>query len=243
MQAECRAVLLDIEGTTSSISFVYDEMFPFVRRHLHEFVERQLNGSKSDAFELLARDAGHDSFGQWLEKQPDQNPGDLICAEVVRLMDTDAKTTGLKQLQGEIWRDGFESGELVGHLYDDVVPAFHRWMGEGIAIYIYSSGSVDAQKLFFGHTAQGSVLPLINFHFDTKVGGKRVAESYVEISRRIQLSPAEILFVSDVVEELDAARKSGMQTVLSLRPGNPAITQSHSHPPVSSFDELQLQGA
>lgn len=147
-----RGILLDIEGTTSSISFVYDVMFPFVRRELEAYLTNHWGEPElTAACEAIARDAGNTSLSA---------SRDSIQAEVIRLMDGDVKTTGLKQLQGLIWDAGFKSGEMKAHVYDDVPPAIAAWNSAGLDVRIYSSGSVQAQKLFFGHTIAGNLLPL-----------------------------------------------------------------------------------
>src|SRR5262245_45290439 len=172
-----------------------------------------------EAFHAIARDAGHDSLDAWLKKErlTRENPlraAEIVCKEVTRLMDTDAKTTGLKQLQGLIWQSGFESGELKAHVYEDVPPALTAWQAAGKDVRIYSSGSVQAQKLFFGHTVAGNLLPYFRGHYDTTTGPKKEAESYCKIGADFSFPTGEIRFLSDVVAELDAARAAGMQTGL-----------------------------
>src|SRR5256885_9959076 len=226
MQFSGRGILLDIEGTTSSVSFVYDVMFPYIRKHLtFEVFANWLEPEYIEAFHAIARDAGHDSLDAWLKsnKLTRDNPlraADVVCKEVIRLMDADAKATGLKQLQGLIWQSGFESGELKAHVYDDVPPALAAWNSAGKDVRIYSSGSVQAQKLFFGHTIAGNLLSQFHGHYDTTTGPKKDASSYQKIADDVRLPPAEILFLSDIVAELDAARAAGMPTALVLRPGN-----------------------
>jgi enolase-phosphatase E1 len=225
-----RGILLDIEGTTSSIRFVYDVMFPFVRRELDRFVDAHWEREDvADACAQIARDAG----GNVSAESPDQ-----IKAEVLRLMDADAKATGLKQLQGLIWKDGFTSGELQAHVYDDVPPALRAWKTRGIDLRIYSSGSIQAQKLFFGHTIAGDLLPLLTGHYDTTTGSKKEAESYRKIAANMGLAPRDILFLSDVVAELDAARAAGLATALVIRPGNAAAPPGHGHNVAASFAEI-----
>jgi enolase-phosphatase E1 len=153
-------------------------------------------------------------------------------------MDGDVKATGLKHLQGLIWESGFNSGELQAHVYDDVPPALRAWKQQGLDIRIYSSGSIQAQKLFFGHTVAGNLLPLVSGHYDTTTGPKKEAASYQQIARDMGMPPQEILFISDVVAELDAARTAGMQTALALRPGNAAISAGHDHSQIRSFAEV-----
>jgi enolase-phosphatase E1 len=239
-----KAILLDIEGTTSSVSFVYDVMFPYVRRHLDRYLAEHWNDpAMLDARDAIARDAGQPSFADWVA--PPGLPRDealkgqkLVRDEVIRLMDGDVKATGLKQLQGMIWEEGFRSGELRAHVYDDVPPAIEAWRRAGIDVRIYSSGSIQAQKLFFGHTERGDLLPLFGGHYDTTTGPKRAADSYRAIAADMQVDAAEVLFLSDVVSELDAARSAGMQTGLVVRPGNAEPTANHGHPVVSSFADV-----
>ncbi len=226
MSSSPRGILLDIEGTTSSIRFVYDVMFPYVRKHLtFEVLTNWEEPAYQQAFEAIARDAGHASLDAWLASQgfSVEQPlrgANVICQEVLRQMDADLKATGLKELQGLIWQSGFESGAMRSHVYDDVPPALARWNEAGIDVRIYSSGSIQAQRLFFGHTIAGDLLGYFRGHYDTTTGPKREAESYRQIAAAYALPADEILFVSDVVAELDAARAAGMQTLLAVRPGN-----------------------
>lgn len=235
-----RGILLDIEGTTSSIRFVYDEMFPFVLRELDGFLKTNWGSAEvHDACETIARDAGFDSLDQW-QSEDDQkrSPEQLVHDEVLRLMTGDVKATGLKQLQGLIWRAGFESGELRAHVYDDVPPALRRWCDAGRDVRIYSSGSIAAQHLFFGHTMAGDLRQCFRGHYDTTTGPKKESTSYQTIAHEFSLPPAEILFLSDVPAELDAARLAGLQTALCRRPGNAAVPPDHGHPEISKFDEI-----
>lgn len=234
MQANVRGVLLDIEGTTSSVKFVYEVMFPYARRELDAYLSRAWNTEASAAAcEQIARDAGGPSLAVWTG---DKDPLQAITAEVIRLMDADVKATGLKQLQGLIWRAGFESGQMVAHVYPDVPPALAAWRAAGLDLRIYSSGSVDAQRLFFGHTECGDLLPLFSGHYDTQIGGKREPASYTAIAQDWRLPPGDVLFLSDIAAELDAAQAAGMQTGLVLRPDNEP--QPKGHPRIASFGEL-----
>jgi enolase-phosphatase E1 len=241
-----RGILLDIEGTTSSVSFVYDVMFPYVRKHLtFEVLTNWLEPEYIEAFHSLAKDAGHDSLDAWLKSQglTRENPlrgSQLVVQEVTRLMDGDVKATGLKALQGLIWQSGFASGELKAHVYDDVPPALVRWNAAGIDVRIYSSGSIQAQKLFFGHTIAGNLLPQFRGHYDTTTGPKKDPTSYAKIAADFRLPPIEILFLSDIVTELDAARDAGLATALVVRPGNATGQTSGDapHRTIGSFGEL-----
>jgi enolase-phosphatase E1 len=246
LEFSVRGILLDIEGTTSSVHFVYEVMFPFVRRELETFLLR--NWGRAELLEVLdqmARDAGKSSWDAWHREIPPVGESDglaarqraLVVAETLSLMDRDVKATGLKQLQGLIWEAGFQSGELQADLYDDVPEALRGWNEQSLDVRVYSSGSVAAQRLFFGHTIVGNLLPLFRGHYDTTTGSKREAVSYERIAQAMRLDPGEILFLSDVVAELDAARTAGMQTALCRRPGN-AEPGPHDHPELRSFSEL-----
>lgn len=234
------AVLLDVEGTTTPKEFVYDVLFPFARRHLRDFVREH-----RDSEEVLACVEGlraeHRADVQkglgapaWREGD-DELLLDSVSAYVNWLMDADRKSTALKSLQGKIWEAGYLDGSLRAPVYGDVPRAFARWRGQGRGVYIYSSGSVHAQKLLFSHTTEGDLTALINGYFDTAVGAKTSADSYRAIATRIGRPAAEILFLSDVTGELDAARDVGMKTGLCLRAGD-AEPPGHAHPVVETFD-------
>lgn len=232
MGVACRAVLLDIEGTTSAVAYVYDVMFPFARKALSDYLAEHWDDPALDGVkQQFAKDAGVDGYQDWTE----------LRAEAVRLMDGDVKATGLKQLQGLIWEDGFRSGELRAHVFDDVPPALAAWRDAGIDLRIYSSGSVHAQKLFFGHSEAGDLLPYFTGHYDTTTGPKREAPSYAAIAEDWSVEPANVLFLSDVTEELNAARAAGLQTALVNRPGNAEPTPADPpHPAIVSFADLAI---
>jgi enolase-phosphatase E1 len=242
--ASIRGILLDIEGTTSSVSFVYDVMFPFVRRELDRYLATHSGDTRLlEAVDVIARDLGHDSFADWARSEgvtDEFGRHMLLRREVLRLMDGDVKATGLKHLQGLIWEEGFQSGELKAHVYDDVPPALRKWRGSNFDVRIYSSGSIQAQKLFFGHTIAGDLLPLLRGHYDTTTGPKKEAASYRQIAGDFAMEEDQILFVSDVVAELDAARSAGMKTALAVRPGNAAVSAEHGHAEIRSFDQIEL---
>ncbi|MCB9924599.1 MAG: acireductone synthase [Planctomycetaceae bacterium] len=242
MEFTGRGILLDIEGTTSSISFVYDVMFPYIRRELAEYLVRTWGDADLQAAcELIAVDAGFESFAVWREDLvTDGQRQQLVHDEVNRLMDGDTKATGLKQLQGLIWKAGFEDGELRAHVYDDVTDALTAWNQMGVDVRVYSSGSIAAQRLFFGHTVAGDLLHCFRGHYDTTTGSKRESSSYSAIAVAFGLRPEEILFMSDVVAELDAARAAGLQTTLVIRPGNVHASASHVHPEIESFAEVKV---
>lgn len=224
-----RAILTDIEGTTSSISFVKDVLFPFARRRLPAFVVT--HADKPEVQHWLheaAKDAG--------EILTDQ---DTIVALLQQWIDEDRKATPLKALQGMIWEEGYRDGEFRAHIYADVAPALHKWKQRGLDLYVYSSGSIKAQELFFGHSEAGDLTELFSGYFDTETGPKRQADSYRSIAAAIGLPAEEILFLSDIVEELDAARSAGMRTTQLAR--SPAACRAAStHPCVQGFDAITL---
>ena len=227
-----RAILLDVEGTTSSIAFVYDVLFPFARAHAGPFLAAHRGDAELRRLAAELRAEAGDAT----------DPGDDWPAATARaalaLMDCDAKTTALKTLQGLVWRHGFESGELVAHVYDDVPTALAAWADSGLDVRIYSSGSVEAQRLFFGHTGHGDLTRFLRGHYDTTTGPKRDPESYRRIAADIGLEPRQILFVSDVGAELDAARTAGMATAAADRPGNRPLESELDHDTVTSFAEI-----
>ena len=242
MKFSGRGILLDIEGTTSSVSFVYDVMFPFVRRELDNYLCANWGSAGlNEVCDLIAKDAGYESFIAWCGNEAEvEKPQELLREEVLRLMDGDVKATGVKALQGLIWQSGFEGGEMRAHIYDDVLPAIRVWNDAGCDVRIFSSGSVAAQKLFFGHTMVGNVLHLFRGHYDTTTGPKKEAASYRAIAKDFDLPPTQILFLSDVSAELGAARAAGLQTCLCKRPGNAKVPAGHGHPDVTSFNQIEL---
>jgi enolase-phosphatase E1 len=227
-------ILLDIEGTTTPMAFVYDVLFPYARARLRAYLTA--HASEDDLRDVLAtlRVEWQDD-AKTADKPPDWPHADVPAAAryLEWLMDRDRKSPALKRIQGEIWQTGFRSGELLGDLFPDVAPAFARWKASGITIAIYSSGSVLAQRLIF----QG-LATFITKHFDTGVGPKRSPESYRRIAVELGRPAGEILFVSDVPEELNAAFGAGMQMLLAVRPGNRSIEGPESIDEITSFDEI-----
>lgn len=207
-----KAILTDIEGTTSSISFVADVLFPYARERMADYV----SAHPAETAPILAEVAAIE-------------PGDPVST-LIRWIDEDRKITPLKTIQGMIWEGGFKSGAFVSHFYPDAVEGLRRWHAEGLKLYVYSSGSVAAQKLLFGHTEFGDLTPMFSGWFDTVTGGKREAESYAKIAAAIGLAPGDILFLSDVQAEIDAARAAGMQALLIAREGGAGD--------IVSFDEV-----
>ena len=227
--ASPRAILLDIEGTTTPIAFVKDVLFPFARRNATAFLATHRTDPEVEAdLALLAKERAREQPPPDLAPPPPSASSDPI-PYLLWLMDRDRKSTALKALQGRIWRDGYESGALVSEVYPDVVPALTRLRDAGIAVAIYSSGSVLAQQLLFAHTnaSAGDLRPFISAWFDTTTGGKKEAASYTRIASELGLEPRQVLFVSDVAEELDAAKQAGMDVALCVRPG---ATEAEAEP-------------
>ena len=231
-----QAVLLDIEGTVTPISFVHEVLFPYAREHVSSYLANHASRQEVQA------DIGklHEEQASDAEelRQPPIDSIDTAVTYVNRLIDLDRKSPALKSLQGKIWKAGYEDGSLKSPVYPDVVEAFERWRDVGITINIFSSGSVLAQQLLFAYTDAGDLTRYIDQYFDTSVGKKIDPQSYLAIAANLSFDPTQILFVSDVVGELAAAKASGMQTRLCIRPGNPPQPASQFQN-IMSFDSLQ----
>jgi enolase-phosphatase E1 len=214
---EIRAVVTDIEGTTSAITFVRDVLFPYARKRLPAFVETH---------------ADQPEVQHWLHEAA-KEAGFIEASrqEVIELL--------LKALQGMIWKAGYEAGDYVAHMYPEVAARLRQWRADGLRLYVYSSGSVPAQQLFFRHSEAGDLTPLFAGYFDTETGPKREAESYRRIAAAIGEQPQHTLFLSDIVEELDAAREAGFQTGWLLRPPLEMPAQPR-HPAFVDFDAIAL---
>ena len=230
-----QAVLLDIEGTVTPISFVHDVLFPYARAHVESFLDSHSNQPEVQAdIQKLREEQANDAEEL---RQPQIDSIDTAVTYVNRLIDLDRKSPVLKSLQGKIWKAGYEDGSLKSPVYPDVVEAFERWRDVGITINIFSSGSVLAQRLLFAYTDAGDLSRYIDQYFDTSVGKKIDPQSYLTIAASLSFDPTQILFVSDVVAELDAAKIAGMQTRLCIRPGNPPQPASQ-YQSIASFEEL-----
>ena len=241
-EGQFRALLLDIEGTTTPVDFVYRTLFPYARVKFEDFLRRHRDDDavRGD-LEWLRKQYRADE-GQGLELPPWRgNSKDELLASAAAyghwLIDHDSKVYALKLLQGKIWEEGYGNGELHGEVYPDVPPALARWSRQGRGIAIYSSGSILAQKLLFSSTAQGDLTRFLRAYFDTTSGTKTDAESYAKIAAALALPASGILFLSDTVRELDAARKAGMGTLLCVRGPN-ASPPGSTHPVINSFEEV-----
>jgi len=223
-----RAIVTDIEGTTSAISFVRDVLFPYADTRLDAYVaahrdEPVVAGALREAAIVAGEPEADDA---------------RVLAHLHAWIAEDRKATPLKTLQGLMWDEGYARGELLGHVYPDVPPVLHGWHAAGIELYVYSSGSIVAQKVLFAHTFVGDLTPLFAGYFDTTVGAKREAASYRAIAAQTGFRPAEMVFLSDVEEELDAARAAGLQTVRLLRPADTPPGARTVHPSYVGFAEL-----
>ncbi len=220
--------MTDIEGTTSSLSFVKDVLFPYARERMARFVRAHANdpavrGLLDDTRQLMGGRADDEE----------------VIVQLIRWIDEDKKITPLKALQGMIWERGFKQGDFKGHVYEDAVRNLKQWQARGIRLYVFSSGSVQAQKLLFAHTGYGDLTPLFSGYFDTTVGAKKEASSYHKIAQTIGFTPGDILFLSDIKEELDAAHEAGMRTAWLLRDSTPGGVAGHTK--VSNFDEIVVK--
>ncbi|MGY8814544.1 MAG: acireductone synthase [Gammaproteobacteria bacterium] len=219
------AIVTDIEGTTTSVSFVYDVLFPYARKNIASFITSNRNNQIIiNQLAEIKKEAGKE-----LDEQQ-------IIQQLFTWMDEDRKITSLKILQGMIWEEGYKNGSFMGHIYEDVPSNLERWRNLNISIYVYSSGSIAAQKLLFGHTDYGDLTSFFTDYFDTTTGNKKESDSYLRIADSIGLEPEKVLFLSDVTEELDAAEKIGMKTVLICRE---KTSNSNGSSCIHNFHEIQ----
>lgn len=223
-----KAIVTDIEGTTTSLSFVHDVLFPYARQHIGAYVRAHADEpAVAEQLRAMEQEAGR-------ALTPEQG-GELLQAWI----DEDRKITPLKTLQGMLWENGYRNGDFTGHIYEDAVRNLRNWHDKGVALYVYSSGSVQAQKLLFAYSDYGDLTPLFTGYFDTHIGHKRETSSYEVIASEVGLRAGDILFLSDVPEELDAARAAGMQTRWLVR-DSAASDPAAAHPQVTDFDAISL---
>jgi 2,3-diketo-5-methylthio-1-phosphopentane phosphatase len=241
--ADVKALLLDIEGTTTPLAFVSEVLFPYVRAHVRAYLDEH---AASPGYASLI-DRLHDEH-QRCRHRGETPPGWTVAPDQARiasaiafvewLMDRDRKSTPLKEVQGLIWEEGYQRGALVGQVFPDVPPALRRWHDQHLSVCIYSSGSVLAQRLLFRHSTAGDLTGFFHSFFDTNVGTKTDPASYRRIGQSLGLSTDAIAFLSDSPRELDAARNAGMRVRLVIRPGNVSLTGSHDFDALHSFDEI-----
>lgn len=228
-----RYILLDIEGTVSPIPFVHKVLFPYSRRRLKDFVQSHA-GDPTVQSSLSATQATA------LAEDQQVLTADETIDRLLHWIDTDRKHPALKALQGLIWREGYESGEFTSDIYADVYPVLAAWKERGLQLGIYSSGSVQAQLLLFKYTDRGDMTPLFSHHFDTAVGGKREAGAYRQILAQLSLAASDVLFLSDIAAELEAAAAVGIQTIQLVRPGTCAAPGQRTAADLYAVDKLIL---
>jgi enolase-phosphatase E1 len=239
------AVLLDIEGTTTPIAFVTEVLFAYARRHLRFHIEQHAGAPEYQLLFTRLRDerASTSHCGETLPPWTDEPQAarlESAAAFVEWLMDRDRKSTALKELQGKIWEDGYRRGELQGQVFPDVRPALQRWREQNLAVGIFSSGSVLAQQLLFRHSTVGDLSGFLGWYFDTRVGAKVDPESYRRIAGSVGIPAKDFVFLSDVTNELDAARTAGMQARLVIRPGNRPVSTNHGYQAIGSLDDVSV---
>jgi len=223
-----RAIITDIEGTTSSLCFVKDTLFPYARQRLGDYLRSQVNTPEIQSqLEEIRRITNQENMS--IEE---------IITQLIQWIDEDKKITPLKTIQGLIWEEGYQQGMYQGHIYPDAVEALRKWHQDNIILGVYSSGSVYAQKLLFAHTKYGDLTNLFQYYFDTNIGAKIESKSYQNIATFLNISPEEILFLSDVETELNAAKQAGFQTTWLVRDGE--INTTVNHPQVNSFEQIVI---
>ena len=241
--AHSRCILLDIEGTTTPIAFVHDVLFPYARSQVRTYLAEHFGSEETITDLARLRDEHAIDVKQNLNPPalvigPKAAERDSFVEYLHWLIDHDRKSTGLKALQGKIWRQGYLDGTLKAPLFPDVAPALERWHGRGLKIGIFSSGSVLAQKLLFAHTEAGDLTRFLDYYFDTTTGPKTGVENYRRIATATNLSSREILFISDVVGELEAANAADMKTLLCVRPGNHVQPHPERYQSIHTFDKI-----
>ncbi len=222
-----RAIVTDIEGTTSSISFVHEVLFPYARQQIAPFIRDHGNEPEvRELIEAVCREVGA------------QLSDEEVVDQLVQWIDEDKKVTALKALQGLVWQRGYRSGDFTGHVYPDAYENLKKWRAQGLALYVYSSGSVKAQKLLFSYSDFGDMTPLFSGYFDTRIGAKREASAYQQIAKKLALPAGSILFLSDIEEELDAANAVGFHTIQLVRGG--ATSADSRYLQAASFDDIPV---
>lgn len=222
-----RVILTDIEGTTSSISFVHEVLFPYAREHMATFVNEWQHEEQAVAEQL---DAVAETSGC------DRQDIAALARTLEQWIDEDRKETSLKALQGMLWEQGYQHGAFDGHVYPDAAEYLRYWHDRGLRLYVYSSGSVKAQKLIFGFSSEGDLTPFFSGYFDTNVGGKKDSASYRNIIDQLGMEPERVMFLSDVEAELEAAEAVGLKTCWLIREGD--LPETDSRPVARDFREV-----
>lgn len=223
-----KAIVTDIEGTTSSIDFVHKVLFPYSSQAIPEYIRQYYQEPEIAAIiEDIKIEVGQENLSI-----------ESVIDTLLGWIEADLKITPLKKLQGLIWEDGFKKGKFKGHIYEDAYQNLQKWCDRGLSLYVYSSGSEQAQKSLFGHTEYGNLNVLFSGYFDTRIGNKKESLSYTKIAREIKIESQEILFLSDVVAELDAAANARYQTILLVRDKMPENTNNHQI--VNNFNEIKI---
>jgi enolase-phosphatase E1 len=223
-------ILMDVEGTTTSISFVHDVLFPYSVKKLKEYVNTHFAAPSVQEALLKTQSTVREEEDLNLNRE-------AVIEKLLEWIRIDRKHGALKKLQGLIWNEGYTKGEIKGHVYEDVPAAINKWKASGLELGIYSSGSVEAQKDLFENSIAGNLAPLFSHHFDTEVGGKREVQSYKNILEILHLNPEDVLFLSDITEELDAAAQAGMKTLQLVRGEE---VKGSTHKQVKSFSEIKV---
>lgn len=232
-----KAILLDIEGTTTPIDFVHKTLFPYAKANIFKFVEANF-GEITTEIAQLKSEYKKDFANQLYGRDFREDSAETVANYLKFLTEVDRKSTPLKSIQGKIWQKGYEAGELTSEIYEDVPRAFERWKADGKRIAIYSSGSVLAQKLIFKYSNFGDLSGFISNYFDTNIGTKKQGESYVKIANSMNLPQKRLAFISDVTAELDAAKFAGFHTCLSIREGNIPVENVSKYAVIYNFDKV-----
>lgn len=244
-----KSIICDIEGTTSSISFVKDTLFPYALKNVEEYLKANWNEDATKTVVAALREQADEDKKAEVEGALTIPAGDSedIIPDIVKYVEwqtsRDAKTGSLKTLQGLVWAKGYKDGSIKGHVYDDVSKALEQWTEGGRKIYVYSSGSVDAQKMLFEHSEQGDLVKYLAGHYDTKIGAKTEKDSYEAILKNIEVTAEEALFLTDVVAEAKAAKEAGLNVVVLERPGNAELSEDDrkEFTVVKSFADIPLE--
>lgn len=244
-----KTIICDIEGTTSSISFVKDVLFPYALKNVEEYLKAHWKEDATKTVVAALREQADEDKKAEVEGVvtiPAEDSEDVIPDVVKNVewqMSLDRKTGALKTLQGLVWAKGYKDGSIKGHVYDDVKKALEQWSDGGRKVYIYSSGSVDAQKMLFEHSEQGDLVKYLSGYYDTKIGAKQEKDSYEAILKKVETTGEDALFLTDVVAEAKAAKEAGMNVVLLDRPGNAELSEDDrkEFTVVSSFSDLPFE--